>query len=390
MRILIWSPNFSIGGGMRLLHNLTSAMARQPGVEKIRLVVAPHSMIRNIQELNAISNVEVLYHEKVIDHPDSSYLLANMDVVYFYWPHTHEFKSIDRPTLCTFHDATMFDYVPPFLNGQQLRQHWVLSKKWLDHVTSVAVSSQHVKNRLIAHFGQRNTAAHVIPHAITPIPKLYSQSVSPALAGKVPSNYIIYPSNTSPHKNHNNLFMALARFKDRKKYPLVLTGYLTETLQTPFPDANPELSWIPTLLSTMHTGGLRVGSDVYPLGFVSDQDIPALIKNAAALIMPSLSEGGGSYPVEEALRLGTPVLCSDIPVMREHMARHSAKIAWFDPHNPDSIVRALEELTANYSAYKASAVQGINDPTQTWDDIAKRYVEVLRDTYWRYYGRRIH
>jgi len=33
--------------------------------------------------------------------------------------------------------------------------------------------------------------------------------------------------------------------------------------------------------------------------------------------MTSLAKGGGSYPVEEVLSVGTPVLCSDIPIMRD-------------------------------------------------------------------------
>ncbi|GGG83337.1 glycosyltransferase family 4 protein [Paenibacillus radicis (ex Gao et al. 2016)] len=390
MRILIWSVNFSIGGGMRLLHNLTKAMARQPGVEHIRLVVGSHSLSRNMNELNRVPNIDVVVHDTTIDHPDASYLLSHVDVIYYFWPHTHQYVPMDRPSLCTFHDTTFFDFVPPFTDGKQLEIHWSLSQKWLDNVTSVAVSSQHMKNRLIAHFGSRNANAFVIPHAITPIASSHSTQLSPTLASVLPREYIIYPSNTSPHKNHSNLLLALAQYKYRKQHPLVLTGYLTEQLRFPFPNFASEFSWLPTLSSIMNTNQLQIDSDVYPLGFVSDQDIPALIKNAKALIMPSLSEGGGSYPVEEALRLGTPVLCSDIPVMREHLSRHSAKIAWFDPHSPNSIVAALEELMKNYELYKTSAIQGIHDPTETWDDIAAKYVSVLRETYYRYYARRIY
>jgi glycosyltransferase involved in cell wall biosynthesis len=42
----------------------------------------------------------------------------------------------------------------------------------------------------------------------------------------------------------------------------------------------------------------------------------ALMQNATAVLMPSFAEGYG-IPVVEALSLGTPVICSDIPVFRE-------------------------------------------------------------------------
>ena len=40
------------------------------------------------------------------------------------------------------------------------------------------------------------------------------------------------------------------------------------------------------------------------------------MKNALAVLMPSFAEGYG-IPVVEALSLGTPVICADIPVFRE-------------------------------------------------------------------------
>ncbi len=49
---------------------------------------------------------------------------------------------------------------------------------------------------------------------------------------------------------------------------------------------------------------------------LSDDSLAELIGGARALLMPSFAEGFG-LPVAEALALGTPVLCSDIPALRE-------------------------------------------------------------------------
>ena len=124
--------------------------------------------------------------------------------------------------------------------------------------------------------------------------------------------------------------------------------------------------------------GLKQGKDFYALGYINDEDAFTLLQNAKALIMPSLAEGGGSYPVEEALTLGVPVLCSDIPVMREHLSTWPTKIAWFDPYSPDSIVVALKEMMDNYEIYKQSAVDNMNTPRQSWDEIAAQYIEVFK------------
>jgi glycosyltransferase involved in cell wall biosynthesis len=55
---------------------------------------------------------------------------------------------------------------------------------------------------------------------------------------------------------------------------------------------------------------------VVELGAVSDTRLTALLRSARALLMPSFAEGFG-LPVAEALSQGTPVICSDLPAMRE-------------------------------------------------------------------------
>lgn len=55
---------------------------------------------------------------------------------------------------------------------------------------------------------------------------------------------------------------------------------------------------------------------VEELGGCPDRRLSALLRGAAALLMPSFAEGYG-MPVAEALSVGTPVICSDLPALRE-------------------------------------------------------------------------
>jgi glycosyltransferase involved in cell wall biosynthesis len=55
---------------------------------------------------------------------------------------------------------------------------------------------------------------------------------------------------------------------------------------------------------------------VQELGPLPDRRVAALLKGARALLFPSFVEGYG-LPLVEALSLGTPVICSDLPALRE-------------------------------------------------------------------------
>jgi glycosyltransferase involved in cell wall biosynthesis len=57
-------------------------------------------------------------------------------------------------------------------------------------------------------------------------------------------------------------------------------------------------------------------SHVRELGTIPDTSLAELLAGARALLMPSFAEGFG-LPVAEALAAGTPVLCSNLPALRE-------------------------------------------------------------------------
>lgn len=417
MKVLIWCPLVNPGGGVRLLLQLVHALACQPQIGLVRLAIPPGSVDRQSIEIThhptlelyeiptdqEVSKLQVWLQrdgrimgvrgtgrlkrwlrERLLreagdwQREQLAHAARGCDLVYVFWPHRQAFPEIALPVVCTFQDAIFFDF-PEILGGPETRAEWQRARTWLHHSAQVVVSSQATKAALIRHFGEHCASAVVIPHAILPatLAGERDEDRSSSVRERLPSRYIVCPANIMSHKNHAVLLVAWSRFARRRQTPLVLFGSGTQILNLREPDW-PD-GWQPArLVGIVSRTGLIPGEDFYALGYVEDTDVLDLIRHAVALIMPTLAEGGGSFPVEEALSLGVPVLCSDIPVLREHLAGRSAKIGWFDPESPDSIVQALENLFDNYEDFKRSALKAANDPRPSWDEVAKQYVQVFQ------------
>lgn len=76
-------------------------------------------------------------------------------------------------------------------------------------------------------------------------------------------------------------------------------------------------------------------------GAIDDDQLAWCYRHARALVFPSLGEGFG-MPAMEAVSLDTPVICSDIPVFREHGVASD----YFDPASVSDIARALAAAVA--------------------------------------------
>ncbi|MGH7780950.1 MAG: glycosyltransferase [Candidatus Binataceae bacterium] len=180
--------------------------------------------------------------------------------------------------------------------------------------------------------------------------------------------FIFCPAGLSPHKNHRVLFEAIAGIPDRPR--IVLTGYRMDLPRI--------IPWALRLRRLARRKALQIGKDIIGLGYVTDQQYYGILQNAWAMVMPTLAEGGGSFPVEEAILAGVPVVCSDIPVMREHMERIAAEVLWFDPHDASDLAAKLIELKSNYGFYKQRAVNQIaNLKLRSWNDVAADYWQVI-------------
>jgi len=123
-----------------------------------------------------------------------------------------------------------------------------------------------------------------------------------------------------------------------------------------------------------------LASRVSVLGFVNERTLAAVYRRAALVLFPSAREGFG-LPVLESLACGTPVVASDLPVLREvgggavEYAPVGDIAAWV------RTVRALlDERRQHQPSWQARRQAGRDRARPfTWPQFASRLVEVYQE-----------
>ena len=90
---------------------------------------------------------------------------------------------------------------------------------------------------------------------------------------------------------------------------------------------------------------LNLKEKIIEIIFPSDEKIINLYKYAKAFIFPSLYEGFGLPPLE-AMAIGTPVLASDIPVLKEV---YDNAVYFFNPYDVEDMAKAICKVVTDES-----------------------------------------
>lgn len=168
--------------------------------------------------------------------------------------------------------------------------------------------------------------------------------------------FFLFPANLWPHKNHHRLCTALEFALGRlpEKVSLVMTGDpagWTE-LQNDYPHL-----------------------PLYHLGFVSPGLLQALYRQALALTYFSLYEGFG-MPLLEAFALGTPVLCSNLPVLQEVGGQ---AILSCDPTQPAEIAELMVRISQQAALRQTLIAEGQRQIQHySLDESSRNFVEACQ------------
>lgn len=142
----------------------------------------------------------------------------------------------------------------------------------------------------------------------------------------LPADYLLYPAQFWPHKNHVNLLHALAILRDRHglQLPLVLAG-----------SEKGNVHYVKKVAEE-----LKLSQQVFFTGFVSQAELVDLYRGASMLVYASLC-GPENLPPLEAFALGCPVVAAEVPGANEQL-KEAAVL--FKPTDPADIADKIQKL----------------------------------------------
>ena len=175
----------------------------------------------------------------------------------------------------------------------------------------------------------------------------------------LPEKFILFTGNTNPRKNLNRLIHAFDHAKSEGHLPhqLIIAG---------------EQGWKFNRGQALQDVQNR--EDVRFIGFVPDEDMPALYTAASLFAFPTLYEGFG-IPVLEAQSCGVPVLtsnCSSLPEVGGDGA------LYVDPYNVEDIANGIMRVLNDPALSKQLTEQGFQNVNRfSWRASAERLSEII-------------
>lgn len=278
----------------------------------------------------------------------------------------HDVAFIEEPqTLAQRDFGRINKLVPKSLRRPNLTYLEEYVPKAIKNADAVVAVSEETQESIAQRYGVNASRITLVPNAVDE--RFYRRLDA---NGKqdirvkygLPDEYILFVGTIEPRKNITRLVEAYTKLPValREKYPLVLAG-------KPGWNNEPIYARIHELMSEGHA--------ILPIGFVEDDDLPAIYNMARAFIFPSIHEGFG-LPILEAMAARTAVICSDKAPMNR-LAEDAA--VFIDPEDITSIASGMKKVLSDPKLARGMIEKGQRVAKKhTWDASASAMYNLIQ------------
>lgn len=262
---------------------------------------------------------------------------------------------------------------PEYLSNTRKRKYQALIEKAIGEADKVVTVSKYTKDDLVRYLGLDPNAIVVNSIDVDPI---FKQTVSKKQSRetlnryRLQAGYIYLGGGLEKRKNAEGLLRAYRLLVDQNKKKkfievipkLVISGKL-------MPELAPLITDVTRLVKE-----LGLSNRVKILGFVSQEDLPALYANASMFVFPSLYEGFG-MPVLEAMSQGVPVITSRSTSLPE-VGKKS--VLYCNPEDVADMTRAMKKLLLNVSLRDTLGASGkVTSLSFSWSTFVQKMLRLL-------------
>lgn len=262
----------------------------------------------------------------------------------------------DIPIKCSARQTVFFQNVL-LLKGERAGRGFSVLKYWIarwvfqrniKYVSSFIVQTEAVKISLITSYPETNGLVYVVSQ---PAPSWIIDENLKRKNFKSDADRnlrIFYPADYYPHKNHK----ILGEIYESRDWPI------SELILTITDDLNPNqsISWINCV------------------GKLQPKSVLEIYKSIDSILFLSLNESYG-LPLVEAMWIGIPIVCPDLPYARELCGDQAI---YFDPNDIDSLYEAIARLNQlRLEGWWPDWSERLKKISKNWEDVATAMLKIV-------------
>jgi glycosyltransferase involved in cell wall biosynthesis len=267
------------------------------------------------------------------------------------------------PVVVTAHDV-IFRRYPAFFSARDRLLFATLLRLTIGRAAAIITDSESSRRDIVTFYPFTGDKIHVVPLAVSPAFQVeipYERRQAMRARYHLDSPFILAVGNLQPRKNLQRLTVAFRR--------LLADGFNSHRLVLVGNDAFHSSQFRAEVQDLIQSGQLAL------TGYVPEEDLPALYREAGVFVYPSLYEGFG-LPILEAMACGTPVVTSNTSSMPE-VAGDAALLV--DPVQTDQIQHALSSIISQAELAVQLSERGRQRAKQfTWASTARNVMTVYR------------
>lgn len=285
-------------------------------------------------------------------------VITNVKLDYFYSPGHYSPSPSPLPTIPTIHDIGYLQY-PTQFTKKDFYQLVNWTQKSIKQATHIIAVSEFTKSELVNTYHLKPEIISVVYNGTNPPPKILPSDTKKVLSKfKINNPYFLAVGTLKPNKNYPFLIKAFSKFLIKNpNYQLVIAG---------------KKGWLFSDIEKIMAKN-SLSSQVIFTDYITETEKWALYKSAEALVIPSTYEGFG-IPAIESQKVGTPVIASHIPPLKEVL---ESSALFIDPYKIKSLSEAFEKILEPKLRAKLISEGKKQSQKFTWKLSAKKLISIF-------------